>query len=366
MTMNISRVILVVDDEPMITGPLERLIEEILEDNHLDQQYQLITENNPAQALAQLKENHRDVALAISDIMMPQMDGLDFLKAIKSLHPMAPRIVLTGFADKENAIRALNELGLFYYIEKPWDDDWFGTLIVNALEQYRRTRIEALFGRYVPHEIIEEFVNQSDDAILEGQVLEVTILFLDIVDFTRRTEDMDARATVKLLNEYFTEMVDIIRKHRGILDKFTGDGLMALFGVPRPIGKPSADAKNAVLAALDMVESVMQLNARHQKAGLEPVSVRIGLNTGEVVAGNIGSKHRVNYTAVGDVVNTASRIEDAARYFMNGDLGCVLISQNTYNEVEHVLKKEIAFEPQGPVELSGKKDKVELYKVIRR
>jgi adenylate cyclase len=303
-----------------------------------------------------------NLALVISDIMMPEMNGLELLAQIKLLYPLAPRIVLTGYADKENAIQALNELGLFYYVEKPWDDEIFRQLISNALQRYRQGRMESLFRRYVPFEIIESFVDQSDDAILEGKTLEATILFLDIVDFTRLAAHMEAQAMVKILNEYFTMMVEVVHRHQGILDKFTGDGLMALFGVPSATSN-ALHAQNALLAAREIVERISALNKKREADNLTPIRVRIGLDTGQVVAGNIGSSGRVNYTVIGDAVNTASRIEDAARHIIKNDPGCVLISQNLYQCLSDDTRNQFSFEAQGATALRGKDEKVALYKI---
>ena len=352
--------ILVVDDESLITRALRRLIQDILRKNDLEF-YELTTDNDPVQALQMIKNDNVNLALVISDIMMPEMNGLELLRQIKQLYPLAPRIVLTGYADKENAIQALNELGLFYYVEKPWDDQIFRQLIYNALRRYRQDRMESLFRRYVPFEIIETFVDQSDEAILEGKSLQATILFLDIVDFTRLASHMEAREVVKLLNDYFTMMVEVIHKHKGILDKYTGDGIMALFGVPNPTSD-LLHAQNAVLAAHEIVENISILNAK----STTPIRARIGLDTGEVVAGNIGSTNRVNYTAIGDAVNTASRIEDAARYVINNEPSCVLISHNTYDCLGDDMRNRFIFEALGPTTLRGKEEKIELFAVQHR
>lgn len=354
--------ILVVDDDSLITRALRRLIQDILRKQNQLERYELATENDPVRALQAIRDNPMSLALVISDIMMPEMNGLELLAQIKQLYPLAPRIVLTGYADKENAIQALNELGLFHYVEKPWDDPIFRQLIFNALSRYRQDRMEALFRRYVPFEIIETFVDQSDDTILEGKTLDATILFLDIVDFTRLATHMEAQAVVKMLNEYFTLMVDIIHKHDGILDKFTGDGLMALFGVPKPTSS-ALHTQNAVLAAREIIDRVSKLNDKRQASHLTPIRIRIGLDTGQVVAGNIGSTGRVNYTVIGDVVNTASRIEDAARHIIKDDPGCLLISQNLYHSLSDDMRNKLSFEAQGATTLRGKEEKVALYKI---
>ena len=366
MPPNIRRVILVVDDEPMITGPLERLIDELISD---PEDYEILPSNDPVQILEEIKTDNIEVALVISDLMMPEMKGDTFLEEVKKIYPLAPRIILSGFGDKDDVIKAINELGLSYYVEKPWDNDFLATLIQNALEQYRRAKMEAMFGLYVPREIVEEFINKSDKTVLEGQTLHATVLFLDIVNFTPRTENMDAQSVVRLLNKYYSEIVDIIKDHGGILDKFIGDGLMALFGVPKPTGvfskETSMDARNAILSALDMVECIARINECNEDTRLDPIRVRIGINTGEVMAGNIGSTNRVNYTVVGDVVNTAKRIEDVARDFIEDDLSCILISRSAYEEAKDTVQGKAKFDSKGPMQLKGRKEKVHLYKVTR-
>jgi class 3 adenylate cyclase len=347
----------IVDDERIITGPLRRLIKGMI---GVNPNYTLATDNDPVSALKKIKQNGTDIALIISDIMMPQLNGLDFLAEVKAIHPMAPRIILTGYADKENAIKALNELDLFSYVEKPWNDEQLKRLVQNALQRFRQNRMETMFRRYVPYEVIEEYIDQSDQSILNGKVGEATVLFLDIIDFTQLSENMDARNVVNLLNEYFTVMVDIIRDHQGILDKFTGDGLMALFGMPISAGANEDDARNAVLAALDIVKSVAKQNTLRNNEPL--IRVRVGVNSGTVIAGNIGSKRRVNYTAVSDVVNTASRIEDAARHIIKDDMSCILISDQTYALVKDALQGQVKFAELEPTRVKGKAEPILLYK----
>ncbi len=189
-------------------------------------------------------------------------------------------------------------------------------------------------------------------------------MFLDIADFTRLSEKMNARDVVGLLNQYFTVMVNVIHKYQGILDKYTGDGLMALFGVPNSVSSPADDARNAVMAAMEIARNVFKLNVETRLKEGPSIRIRMGLNSGNMVVGNIGSAHRVNYTAVSDVVNTASRIEDAARYIIEDDSACVLISEQTYEYVKNLLQDQVDFEPQAPVKLRGKEAEQLLYKVV--
>ncbi len=360
------KLIFIVDDEALITSPLKRLMNRQLK----RPDYEINDENDPTKALEDLKACQAqgdELALIISDIMMPQMNGLAFLSEVKAIYPQTPRIVMTGYADKQNAIQALNELHLFHYVEKPWDNESVVKLVLNALEKYRQDRIEQMFRMYVPYEVIELLVDQDDKNFLEGQEIEVaTVLFLDIVGFTKLTENMPAGEIVRLLNYYFCGMIDIIHEHGGILDKFIGDGLMALFGVPlSPDDDPSADAVNAVLTAMDIIKEVEKLNAEYRDdLDGQNIRVRIGINTGKIVAGNIGSATRVNYTAISDVVNTASRIESKARDVIEQDeLGCVLIGKPTYDRVKQRLDGRVSFQAQGPVHLRGMESPLELYRV---
>ncbi len=361
---NYRRTVYIVDDERIIIGPLTRLARPILRRQEFAQ-YQLETNTNPAVALEAIragKENGLELALVVSDQMMPQMLGLDFLKAVKSLYPDAPRIILTGYADKENAIAALNELGLFHYVEKPWEDHHFQQLLLQGLHKYRQNKMETMFRRYVPLKVIEEYINRNDEAFLRGTIVEATVMFLDIVDFTRLTEEKDGPYVVGLLNEYLPYLVQVIHDNQGMLDKFTGDGLMAIFGAPTSTGSAQQDAQNAVQAALQMIEKVADINFSSHTT--TPIRIRIGINTGDIVVGNIGSAERVNYTAVSDTVNTAARIEDAARHIIHDDPACILISQSTYGYIKGTTSGQYTLAEQPPTSLRGKQQEYILYRVV--
>ena len=175
----------------------------------------------------------------------------------------------------------------------------------------REKRVRNTMARYVAKEVVDRLLASGDD-VLQGSALVTTVLVADIRRFTTLTEKMGPRDTVAMLNEYFTEMVEVIFAHDGMLDKYVGDGLMAIFGAPVSSG---ADADNALLVATGMISALKSLNLRRTEAGYEPLEIGVGLATGEVVAGSVGSKKRLEYAVVGDSVNLASRLESANKYY---------------------------------------------------
>jgi adenylate cyclase len=205
-------------------------------------------------------------------------------------------------------------------------------------------------SRYVSPEMCEEILKNPDLLQLGGRRQEVTVLFADIRDFTAMSESLAPEAVVEVLNTYFTEMVDLVFRHRGALDKFVGDALMAVFGVPVPT--PRA-ANRAVECALAMQRHL----ARLQQQGRTPIrGMRIGINSGEAIVGNIGSDKRMDFTVVGDVVNVAARLQELGKE-LDAD---TLISEATRRQLEgefHLL-------PEAAVVLRGRKEATAIYRLL--
>ena len=224
----------------------------------------------------------------------------------------------------------------------------------NYVREGREKRyLRGVFKRYVNDAVIEKIMDSPDGLTLQGETKEVSVLFADIRNFTSRSEGIPAEKLVLLLNRYFEGMVKAIQSNGGMIDKFIGDGIMALFGAPLA----DEDAPlNAVKAALDMIAALEQLNSDLVEEGLEPIGIGVGVHTGSVVIGNVGSPERMEYTAIGDVVNTASRIESLTRKF-EAD---ILISADTFRAIGEAVRTEY----RGSAEVKGKADLVEIYQVL--
>ena len=220
----------------------------------------------------------------------------------------------------------------------------------NQLSQ--RVQREALvlsnFQRYFSPDLAKSIAEHGEEVKLGGAKRDVVILFSDIRGFTSMSEKMEPTDVAHLLRDYFTEMVEIIFRHGGTLDKFIGDAIMALWGAPLA---GEDDAGKAMLAAIDMQRALVPLNEHWRAGGKPEIAIGIGINCGQVFAGNIGSEQRLEYTVLGDAVNTASRLcSNAAR-------GEIMISEPFFRR----LKTPPTVEPREPIKVKGKAQPVPIY-----
>ena len=224
----------------------------------------------------------------------------------------------------------------------------FNTMVDGLRE---RDKLRATMGKYMTQSVMDHLM--SGKVELGGETLTVTILFSDIRSFTSISETMSAGELVKLLNEYFTEMVTVVMEEGGVVDKYIGDAIMAVFGAP--VSKPD-DARRAVRAAVRMRHALAKLNEKLVARGSQPIRTGIGLHTGEVIAGNIGSEARMEYTVIGDAVNLASRLETATK-----ELGTdVLISEDT----QALLDDELETRAVREITVKGRTKPVTVYEVL--
>lgn len=221
-------------------------------------------------------------------------------------------------------------------------------------EEAEKRRIRSTFGRYLAPDIVKEIIDNPELADLGGSEREVALLFSDIRSYSTISENLDPRQTVEFLNRFLTEVSDVIMRNGGFVDKFMGDGVMAIFGAPVPRENPSADAVRSALAMAELVVDGMGDLTR----GLPVPHFRIGIGIhyGKVVMGNVGSARRMDYTCIGDVVNVASRLETETKAFGTA----ILIS----NDVRDRIGEDFVCEHLGDAQVKGRKAPVEVYKVL--
>jgi adenylate cyclase len=213
-------------------------------------------------------------------------------------------------------------------------------------------RVRATMARYMDPALADQLV-RGDEDILGGRSVEASVLFSDVRSFTSLAEELGPQATVTLLNDYFTIMVECIQEQGGMLDKFIGDAIMAAFGLPVAHGD---DADRAVQSAISMISSLFEWNKERMQDGRRPIDMGIGINTGTVVAGNIGSPKRMDFTMIGDGVNLASRLESACKQYS----ARILISKYTLRQLNGVYRtREVDH-----VVVKGKTQPVAVYEVL--
>ncbi len=258
-------------------------------------------------------------------------------------------------------------IGLYFYFSlryRFWLHFWdglvmwlsFAGVIVYRLwtEEKNRQQIQALFGQYVSAEVVKLLLANPDKVELGGEKRQITVLFSDVRGFTALSSQRDPQEIVAILNDYFELMVGIVLKYGGTLDKYIGDGMMAYFGAPLSTGE---DAQNAVLAAIEMLQVMEKLNQKwRDKTNL---SIGVGIASGEAVVGNIGSPKKMEYTAIGNVVNLASRLESLNKEKKTH----ILIDENTINKIDST---QIQFNRLEPQNIRGISKPIEVAEVIEQ
>jgi adenylate cyclase len=240
----------------------------------------------------------------------------------------------------------------------------FSTLLMGlqrlAQEEAQKRQIRQTFSLYVAPELVEEIVKNPEIAHQEGVRQRVAVLFSDIRGFTSYSEQNPPELVVRQMREYLTEMTAAVQNHRGVLDKFIGDAVMALYGPFLPDG--TNISAFAVASALEMLERLEKLNERWLQQGMPTFRIGIGIHVGEAMVGNIGSTQRVQYTALGDTVNLASRLQSLTKDFKVP----LLVSEEVKEEAEKVLGDAVMFNDLGAVTVRGREKPVRVYAVQRR
>jgi adenylate cyclase len=303
---------LVVDDDAMNRMVLQRSLER--------EGHAVRVAANGRAALELLRSEPFDIVLL--DVLMPEMDGLELLELIQSDDELraTPVIMISALEDMASVVRCI-ELGAEDYLPKPFDPVLLRARINGCLTkkrlrdverkylEERHRRVRDLFARFVPEAVVDEVLEHAgEDLRLGGQRRTATVMFCDLRDFTSFAEARPPELVVDVLNRYLSAMSDVILKHGGTLIGFQGDGILAAFGTP--IEQPD-HADRALSATREMVGQALDgFNAWLQEESIGgSFRIGVGLNSGVIMAGNVGSERRLEYTVIGDTTNTASRLE---------------------------------------------------------
>ena len=341
--------ILVVDDET----DLEVLVKQKFRQKIREHKYEFVFAINGRQALEKLEE-HKDVDIVLSDINMPEMDGLTLLTKLNEQNTLIKAVIVSAYGDMENIRTAMNR-GAFDFITKPVNFEDLELTIektINHVNQMRDT-MKAIKENNILKMYVDETVlnfmgtREFESSLMVNETVEATVAFIDICSFTRISEKETPDKVVRLLNSYFDVMVKEIIAQNGYVDKFMGDAIMAVFR-----GEYHLD--RAIDACLAVRKRLEEITTTGETAFTPQVS--IGINSGEMISGNIGSENlrRLDYTVIGDVVNTAQRLQVEAKESQ------IIISEYCYEKV----KESFNCRRVGEVKLKNKVNPVMVYEVL--
>ncbi len=339
--------ILVVDDE----ADLETLIRQKFRQKIRENEYEFVFAMNGVKALEQL-EQHHDVDVVLSDINMPEMDGLTLLSKLNEQNSLLKSVIVSAYGDMENIRTAMNR-GAFDFITKPVNFEDLELTMQKTLSHVKQMKetMRAIKENNILRMYVDETVlnfmggKEFESSLLENETVEATVVFIDICGFTAISEKENPDTVVRLLNNYFDVMVKEIIAQKGLVDKFIGDCVMAVF-------KGDYHLDRAIDAALAIRNKIAALPA----TGDFSPKVTIGVNSGEMISGNIGSAtlRRLDYTVIGDTVNLAQRLQSAAA------AGQVIIAENCYEKI----KQSFQCNRVGEVSLKNKSNPVVIYEVV--
>lgn len=342
--------ILVVDDE----ADLETLIKQKFRKKIRGGEYQFYFASNGKMALEKLAIDP-GIDIVLSDINMPEMDGLTLLGKISETNPLIKTVIVSAYGDMENIRTAMNR-GAFDFITKPINFDDLNLTIEKTLKHATHIKLTLkaikennILKMYVDENVLNFMGNKEyENTVTENEIIEATVMFVDICGFTAISENAPADTVVKIINSYFDEMVKEIIDQKGYIDKFMGDAIMAVF-------KDEYHLDRAIDAALAINHKLESIPAIGGNLKFKP-KVSIGMKSGEMISGNIGSASlkRLDYTVIGDTVNTASRLQDVAQE------NEIIICENCYEKVKESFKCEKV----GSIMLKNKAKPMTIYKVI--
>lgn len=339
--------ILVADDE----ADLETLIRQKFRQKIREQKYEFVFAMNGNQALEKIIE-HPDIDIVLSDINMPEMDGLTLLSRLSESSPIIKTVMVSAYGDMDNIRVAMNR-GAFDFVTKPVNFNDLELTMEKTLKhvaQIRETlkaiKENNILKMYVDEHVLQFMVGREYEAsLMANETVEASVVFIDICSFTSISEKEKPDTVVEMLNKYFDLMVKEVISQNGLIDKFMGDCLMAVFKGEYHLDR----AIDCCLAIRNRIEALPVQNEFSPK-------VTIGINSGEMISGNIGSStiRRLDYTVIGDVVNVAQRLRSIAQP------GQILINEANYEKV----KQSFHCQKIGQVSVKNKAEELVVYEVL--
>lgn len=343
--------ILVVDDE----ADLELLIKQKFRRKIRENVYEFVFAQNGEEALDRISE-HPDVDVVLSDINMPVMDGLTLLSRLPDANPVLKAVVVSAYGDMQNIRTAMNR-GAFDFVCKPVDFQDLDLTVEKTLQhvhQLRQTlkaiKENNILKMYVDENVLNFMTHKEfENDLAANELMDATVMFIDICGFTAITENVPANTVVKIINSIFDKIVKEIIAQNGHVDKFMGDAVMAVFRGEYHLDR-AIDAALAVKEQLKSAEEVVSGNHIFHP------QVSIGINSGEMVSGNIGSASlkRLDYTVIGDAVNLSQRLQSVAK------ANQIVITEEVFEKV----KESFRCERIGEVSLKNKALPVVIYEVL--
>jgi adenylate cyclase len=350
--------ILVVDDEP----DLEALVLQKFRHRVRDGAVTFVFARDGVEALAALKADGT-IDLVVTDINMPRMDGLSLLQTLQENEDKVSTIIVSAYGDMANIRTAMNR-GAFDFVTKPIDFQDLEATIAKTLRhieilrdarhrQAAAERAYASLSRYFSPNLAQRLASDTDAINLAGQRREIASLFTDIASFTSLAETLEPSVLGPLLNEYLTGMTDIVFAHDGTVAKIVGDGIHVLFGAP---GEQTDHAARAIACVLALDEYAELFRERWHKNGISLGVTRIGAHAGPAIVGNFGGERFFDYTAYGDTINVAARLEAA-----NKQLGTrICVSATLAGKVDQFHGR-----PVGDLLLRGKSEALRAFEPLR-
>jgi adenylate cyclase len=350
--------ILVVDDEP----DLEALVLQKFRHQIRDEAVNFLFARDGVEALAALKSNG-DIDLVVTDLNMPRMDGLSLLQKLQESEEKVSTIVVSAYGDMNNIRTAMNR-GAFDFVTKPIDFHDLETTISKTIRhieflrdarqrQATAERAYASLSRYFSPNLAQRLASDTDAINLAGQRREIATLFTDIASFTALVETLEPSVLGPLLNAYLTGMTDIVFAHDGTVAKIIGDALHVLFGAP---GEQPDHAARAVACTLALDEYAQSFRGTCDRKGIALGVTRIGAHAGAAIVGNFGGERFFDYTAYGDTINVAARLEAA-----NKQLGTrICVSAALAGKFENFRGR-----PVGDLVLRGRTETLRAFEPLR-